>query len=176
MFARSGSRMGKSLFALQSRSAPATQEYGAALGRVLRGGDVVTLVGDLGAGKTTFVQGVAAALGWSERVTSPTFTLVNEYPVNGGLRLLHVDGYRLEGAHDAETLGLEDLLGSSDTVALVEWPERLRPILPGDVMEISFVEGEWGEESRRLTCRCTGPQSAGRLADWIAAMESAPGE
>lgn len=172
MLGRHGSRMGKSLLAVQSHSAEETQRHGAALGRVLRGGDVVALTGDLGAGKTTFVQGVAMGMGWRGRVTSPTFTLINEYALNGELRILHVDGYRLEGGAEAAALGLEELLGSEETITIIEWPERMRDLLPFDMLEISFVEGDGGEESRRLTVRGGGPRSAGRLAEWMAAMEN----
>lgn len=144
----------------------ATRAWGARLGALLRAGDVVALSGELGAGKTTLVQGIVAGLGGGARVTSPTFTLVNEYSVragpNAGLRVVHVDAYRL-GERDAgelaiDTLGLGDLLDDSDTVVLVEWAERLAALLPGDRLEIALAYGAH-ENERRLEGRAGGARS-----------------
>ena len=109
-------------------------------------GDVVLLSGDLGAGKTTFVRGLAAGLGIDpDQVTSPTFTLVHEYR-DGRLTLYHADLYRLDKAATAD-LGLEEL-GVSDGVLAIEWPERLAHSLPGALhVEIEIVD----ETTRRIT-------------------------
>lgn len=107
-----------------SGSAEHTRKLGFCLGRLLSGGLTIRLYGDLGSGKTCFVQGLAAGLGVPEHdvVTSPTYTLVNEYPAR--LPLVHVDLYRLSGSLDAESVGLWEYFDSGAVVA-VEWAERL---------------------------------------------------
>lgn len=121
-------------------SAHATQALAAGLAHVLRPGDVVMLEGDLGAGKTTFVHGVAAALGADlAQVSSPTYVLVHVYPLRGSgslRRLVHVDAYRLTSADDLEPLGWDQLFdpvtrhAAPDAAAVVEWPDRLGDALP----------------------------------------------
>jgi tRNA threonylcarbamoyladenosine biosynthesis protein TsaE len=95
----------------------------------LQSGDVVTLEGDLGAGKTTMVQALVKALGSDAVVTSPTFALRQVYPLSFGelKRCVHIDGYRLETAKDAHVLGLEEDMGIPGTMFCVEWPENIRP-------------------------------------------------
>ena len=99
-----------------------TRALGRKLGGVLTGGICVLLYGDLGAGKTVFVRGVGEALG-VQGVRSPSFTLINEYPSESGLLVVHADLYRLD---DAGTLGLEEYTGDEGCVLFVEWPERWR--------------------------------------------------
>ncbi|MES2307273.1 MAG: tRNA (adenosine(37)-N6)-threonylcarbamoyltransferase complex ATPase subunit type 1 TsaE [Verrucomicrobiota bacterium] len=94
----------------------------------LQPGAVLALTGDLGAGKTHFVKGIAFGLGYSGEVTSPTFTLLHEY-AGGRLSLYHLDLYRIEGAQEAIRFGIEDYL-PSDGVTIIEWPERVETILP----------------------------------------------
>ncbi len=107
---------------VETRSPEETREFAAQLARKLQVGDVVLLFGDLGAGKTTFVQGLARGLGVPEEcyVQSPTFALINEYP--GSVPLFHVDLYRLE-PEDVYDLGLEELLERG--ILVIEWSERL---------------------------------------------------
>lgn len=132
-----------------SRSADATRRLGHILGAHAQPGDLVTLRGDLGSGKTTLVQGLAEGLGVQDLVTSPSFTLVHEHP--GRVRLYHLDLYRL-GPQDLPDIGLDDVLGAHAVVA-VEWSERLPPSLCGDALrvELEFVPEE--DESRRITLR-----------------------
>ena len=113
----------------------------------LKPGDVVCLEGDLGAGKTTFVQGLAAALGVPGRVTSPTFCLVQEHRGENAL-LVHMDLYRLRGEDDVLAIGWEDYLAEGAIVA-VEWPERAGSLVPGDAIRIVFTHLE-GDERRRI--------------------------
>ncbi len=103
-----------------------TQAIAAELATTLKGGEVVYLQGDLGAGKTTFVRGVARALGFTEPVRSPTFTIMNRYPVDHPTikQILHVDLYRIEDTSELIPLALEEELGRPKTVAFIEWPER----------------------------------------------------
>jgi tRNA threonylcarbamoyladenosine biosynthesis protein TsaE len=136
-------------------SSPAeTEAVGEHLGRGLRTGDLLLLEGDLGAGKTTFVRGVARGAGSSAPVASPTFQLVRVYP--GRLQLAHVDLYRLEAGSDLLDLGLEELLDQGAVV--VEWGDRLEALLPvrrggdgGGVPEAALLSIEHlGGDRRRL--------------------------
>jgi tRNA threonylcarbamoyladenosine biosynthesis protein TsaE len=126
---------------------------GARLGASLRPGDTVALVGGLGAGKTTLARGLVQAVLPSEVVPSPTYTLVQAYDL-GGFTLWHCDLYRLEHPDEAYELGLMDAMG--EDVCLIEWPDRLGPLLPQNAMKIEIkFEGEgrvvtltgWGDRN-----------------------------
>jgi tRNA threonylcarbamoyladenosine biosynthesis protein TsaE len=106
----------------------------------LRRATVVTLSGVLGAGKTTFVQGMARALGVEETVTSPTFVLEKIYQIEGKkfTHLVHIDAYRLKGAHELEMLGWKELLADPGNLILLEWPERVAEAIPQDAIRITF--------------------------------------
>jgi tRNA threonylcarbamoyladenosine biosynthesis protein TsaE len=124
-----------------------TSAAGARLARTLRAGDVILLYGELGAGKTAFVRGLAQGLGADpDAVSSPTFTLVQEY--SGRLTLFHVDLYRLEEA-EVDDLGLDELI-LNDGVVAIEWAERWRG-RPDDVIEVTLEDQ--GEEKRRIVVR-----------------------
>jgi tRNA threonylcarbamoyladenosine biosynthesis protein TsaE len=130
----------------ETSSEAETSSAGESLGRTLRAGDVVLLYGDLGAGKTAFVRGLARGIGADpEDVSSPTFTLVQEY-VGPRLTLFHVDLYRLEPA-EIDDLGLEDLVSGEGIVA-IEWAERWTG-RPDDVTEVRIEEA--GDDRRRIT-------------------------
>ena len=156
----------------RTNSAEETRRLGMALGASLAPGTVVALQGDLGAGKTTLIQGMAAALGVRGRVTSPTFTLVNEYSAAAGVRVLHVDTYRLGGSADealleAAAFGLEELLDDPHSIVFIEWAERVRGLLPADHLLISLAYAE-EEEARSIHCRAYGEQSAKAIERFIA--------
>ena len=119
----------------------------------LKPGDVVCLEGDLGAGKTTFTQGLAAALGVSGRVNSPTFCIVQEHrrqstAVGGNRLLVHMDLYRLHDENDVIAIGWEDYLAQG-AILVVEWPDRAGTLIPSDARHIVFTHLD-GEESRRI--------------------------
>jgi tRNA threonylcarbamoyladenosine biosynthesis protein TsaE len=124
-------------FEVFSAGADETGRLGEAIGRELTAGDIVALIGDLGAGKTTLTQGIARGLDVPEAyaVTSPTFTLVNEYP--GRRVLYHVDLYRLSGAADLETLGYEEFF-FSEGVTVIEWAEKIPEVLDENCMRIEL--------------------------------------
>jgi tRNA threonylcarbamoyladenosine biosynthesis protein TsaE len=128
--------------------APATEKVGAALSRALDGGMVVSLHGDLGAGKTTLVRGALRALGWSGPVKSPTYTLVEHYPLSR-LYFYHFDFYRFADPNEWETAGLADYF-RDDAVCLVEWPERVADLLPRPDLEITLSHLESNETGRGL--------------------------
>ncbi|MHB1419519.1 MAG: tRNA (adenosine(37)-N6)-threonylcarbamoyltransferase complex ATPase subunit type 1 TsaE [Bacillota bacterium] len=123
-----------------------TKEIGKLVGELLPPGAVVTLNGDLGAGKTTFVQGLAKGVGVDELVTSPTFNLIHEYI--GRLPLYHVDAYRLKDDEPLEELGLDEYLYGTG-VTVVEWAERIAAILPNDRLEINIQKGTDGSPDYR---------------------------
>ena len=149
---------------LSSGSADETRAIGRRLARGLRAGDVVLLHGDLGAGKTTFAQGVAAGLGIAGAVQSPTFTLVNEY--DGPIRLYHLDLYRLSGSAETAGLGYEEYLAPADGVSLVEWPERGGDLLPDAYLVATFAPGPDDERLIRFSAR--GDLSA--IDRWLTAL------
>lgn len=119
-----------------------------AFAATLHPGDVVCLEGDLGAGKTTFTQGLAAALKVRGRVTSPTFCIVQEHQGEGDRLLVHMDLYRLKGEDDVEAIGWEDYLARG-AILVVEWPERAGSLIPPTARHIVFTHLD-GEENRRI--------------------------
>ena len=130
-----------------SHSPEETEQLGEQLGRTLRPGSVVAYRGDLGMGKTAFTRGLARGLGCTCRVTSPTFTIVNEY--SGALPLFHFDMYRLDSSDDLFDIGWEDYL-SRGGVCAVEWSERVEDALPDDTLWVSLARGN-GENDRIIT-------------------------
>jgi tRNA threonylcarbamoyladenosine biosynthesis protein TsaE len=130
----------------------ATRAAGAALAAVLRGGDAIALVGDLGAGKTTLVDGLVAALGGGA-ATSPTFALVHEY-AGGRLVVWHVDLYRIERAVELVELGLDEMVGATRGVLVVEWADRFA-VLPADHLRVELAHAG---QARELRARGTGPR------------------
>lgn len=112
-----------------------TEKFGIFLGENLRPGDVLCLNGDLGAGKTTLTKSIAKGLGIDDYVTSPTFTIVNEY--YGDVNLYHIDTYRLDDKIDVEYLGFDEYF-YSDGVTIVEWADKIRDALPEEYMEINI--------------------------------------
>lgn len=105
---------------ITTHSSEETKRVAADLAKTLHGGEVIALEGELGAGKTTFAQGLCEALGVTDTVTSPTFAIMNVY--QGRLRVVHLDLYRLKSTREIAMLGLEEFLGAPDTVTLIEWP------------------------------------------------------
>lgn len=125
-----------------------TEALGARLADALDAGQVVAFTGDLGAGKTAFVSGMARALGVEERVTSPTFTIVNEYE-GGRLPLFHFDMYRLGDADELFHIGWEDYLARGGICA-VEWSENVAEAIEPDAIRVSIVRGD-GDSDRMIT-------------------------
>lgn len=122
-----------------------TVRLGQKLGQSLACGMIVLLHGDLGAGKTTLVKGVAKAFAVEQPVTSPTFSLLNTY--RGDRELAHIDAYRLNGAREGFEAGLEDYL-PGEGVTMVEWPEKIAELLPADVLELKFSYLDEGKRRR----------------------------
>ena len=135
-----------------SRSPEQTRRIGMRLGGELKTGDVICLQGDLGAGKTTFVQGVAQGWGSMDSVSSPTFILVNEYRRNDHGQLFHMDAYRLDSTPEAEELDLDSML--ADGALLIEWPERMDGIIPEENLWIRFEYVD--DEEREMKFKAYG--------------------
>ena len=121
---------------ITSHSPAETFEFGRVFAASLRRGDVLALCGDLGAGKTHFVKGLAAGLGAPAEVTSPTFTLIHEY-TGGSLPLYHVDFYRLEETGDALKIGIDEYL-NGDGVTAIEWADKFAELIPEGAHWIRF--------------------------------------
>ena len=126
-----------------TRSTDETLELAGTVGELLRAGDVVSLVGDLGAGKTVFARGVARALGVTEPVVSPSFTIVREY--EGRMPLVHVDVYRIDTVQELYDLGFEEFV-RDDGVTLVEWGDMIDGLLPGDRLDVRLTPGATDDE------------------------------
>ena len=152
-----------------SHSESQTHRLGARLAEYLNPGDVVGLVGDLGSGKTRWVQGVCRGLGIEGPVVSPTFTLINEY--QGRLPVYHIDLYRLENPAEIATIGLEDYLYGSG-VSLIEWADRINNLLPDDhlTIELTYLE----ITKRRVVIRPQGRRFESILADYKKAVFAQP--
>jgi len=129
-----------------SNSAAQTERLGVRLGELLQLGDLLCLAGELGAGKTCLARGVSRGWGAVRSATSPTFTLINEYPrASDNLPLLHLDCYRLQGPADALAIGLDDVLDRPGVV-MIEWPERIAAVLPPERLWITL---RWVAETKR---------------------------
>ncbi len=148
-----------------------TRSLGAAIASVAASGDLILLAGELGAGKTAFVQGFGAGLGVDATITSPTFTLAHQY--EGRLPMHHLDVYRLERFAEMDDIGVSELLDGGGVV-LIEWGDAVAPALPKDYLEITLTYGE-GDDERHLELRCVGGRWTARervlaeqLAPWKA--------
>lgn len=127
-----------------SRSAEQTRRAGLRLGSLLQPGDLIGLIGDLGAGKTTLMQGIASGWGSLDQVTSPTFVLVNVYRRPNQERLFHLDAYRLNSSAEARDLDMDSML--EDGALIIEWAEKIQDILPQARL---WLEIKWVDEHQR---------------------------
>lgn len=150
------------VFDFLSPSPEQTRRLGLRLGALLQPGDVVCLQGELGAGKTTFVQGLAQGWGTLDAVSSPTFILVNVYRRADGGRLFHFDTYRLDSVPEAEELDIDAMLLQGPLV--IEWPERLQSVLPAERLWIRLEHID--DERRRLTFLPAGKRYESLLAEY----------
>lgn len=170
-----GSHDGTRLSAVTT-SVDQTRQLAAALAELARPGDLLVLVGDLGAGKTAFTQGFAVGLGIDDQVTSPTFALVQSY--TGRLDLYHLDVYRLDQVSEALDLGLSELLDEG-AVTVIEWGDAITPVLPHDYLEVHLTFGD-GDDERRVDLVPVGHRWSARrralgvaLAPWVQGSEEA---
>lgn len=153
-----------------SHSPEETRALGQALAQRLAPGDLICLFGELGAGKTTFMQGLAGGLGSPEPATSPSFTLIHEH--RGRLRLYHLDLYRLR-SQDLPEAGIDDVLGS-DAVVAVEWAERLPEDLRTGALEIHLDFDQADPNARQLRFCPRGPRSSQLLRELMQEPDACP--
>jgi tRNA threonylcarbamoyladenosine biosynthesis protein TsaE len=146
--------------------AAATERAGRVLGALIAPGDVIGLCGDLGAGKTALVQGVAGGLG-AAAATSPTFTIMNEYG-GGRVPLVHADLYRIERARDLDELGLDERIGRGDAATFIEWIDRFPQVLPRDHMIVTIAISERG--GRTMSVTGAGPRGVALAEAWVLAF------
>lgn len=141
---------------IELESIAATERFGNTVGALLRGGEVIELVGDVGAGKTTLTKALAVGMGIVEDVQSPTFTLSRTYGTPSGLTLVHYDFYRLQepGILTAE---LEESLSRQDCVVVIEWADIVQGVLPEDRLTITITATD--EQARRLSVHAGGEKS-----------------
>ena len=154
-----------------TRSADETHALARRIGAVLRAGDVVVLGGELGTGKTVFAKGIAVALGITEPVVSPTFTVMREY--DAPTPLVHVDVYRLDHLQELHDLGFDDLVGS-DAVTVVEWGDRVSALLPADRLDVHLEPGA-GDDDRSVSLEAAGVTWAQRRDALVDAVGPATG-
>lgn len=131
------------MFKIELNSLKKTRKFGEKLGEILRSGDLISLMGDLGAGKTTLTQSIARGLGIDDYVTSPTFTLINEY--EGRIPLYHFDVYRLGDIEELYDLGYEEYFYSNG-VTIVEWGDKVLEAFPKDRINIDIKKGKSFED------------------------------
>lgn len=150
------------MMTIDSDSLEMTHDIGRRLGARLAPGDVVALIGPLGAGKTALVRGMAEGAGVADprEVHSPTFVIVNEYESGPPLRLYHIDAYRLRNWTDLEALGFDEMLAQG--AALIEWADRVEPLLPADRLTITIEPID--DTHRRFHCHPGGPRAQALLA------------
>lgn len=134
---------------IQTKNEQQTMSVAEKLGRTLTVPQVISLVGDLGAGKTTFAKGIAKGLGIEKMVTSPTFTILNEY-LDNKIKMYHFDMYRLESEDEARAVGFENYfdLASLDGITLVEWAENTNGILPEKYLQVTLEK--LGDDERKI--------------------------
>ena len=162
--------MSPRVLSVVTSSAEETRIVGACLAPSLVPGDVISLTGELGAGKTVFVQGLATAAGVEERVTSPTFTLVHEY--KGRYPLVHLDIYRLDSFQEVLDLGFEELLDPNAIIA-IEWGEAIGPLLPRRHLEVEIrTKDPEKPDERSLVFRPRGQEWIRKLQDMRATGEA----
>lgn len=144
-----------------------TVSMGRVLGQLVQAGSCIVLDGDLGAGKTQLTKGIASGLGVGDLVTSPTFTIMNEY-LSGRLPLCHLDLYRLDTVEQLADIGFDDLFDGS-SVVVIEWGERFPEMLPDDVLRLTFSLAS--SVDRVVDCTQTGPLSASLLDRLASVLE-----
>lgn len=115
-----------------------TEAFSAAVAKTLKPGSVIALTGDLGAGKTVFARGFARALGITETVSSPTYTIIQEYKTPDGRDFFHLDLYRINDEYSALGFGVDEYLDDPEAYSLVEWPERIAGIMPSHTIKVNI--------------------------------------
>ncbi len=130
-----------------TNSAKETQRLGEKISADLKPGSILALYGELGSGKTTLIQGLARGLGIKKRIISPTFVFIRQYPIKNKI-FYHIDLYRIDGAIDAQGLGLKDIFADPKAIVAIEWAEKIKEVLPKKRIDIFFEY--LGEDQRKI--------------------------
>jgi tRNA threonylcarbamoyladenosine biosynthesis protein TsaE len=162
--------------ALRTNSVDATRALGEALAEIVRGGDLLVLAGDLGAGKTALTQGIGRGLGVADAITRPTFTLAHQH--QGRIRLHHLDVYRFEASAEILDVGLFELLDDDEGVTVIEWGDAILGSLPPELLEVRLELGD-GDDDRDIALHLAGERWLARrralgaaLSPWVVPDEA----
>ncbi|HHW48539.1 MAG TPA: tRNA (adenosine(37)-N6)-threonylcarbamoyltransferase complex ATPase subunit type 1 TsaE [Clostridiaceae bacterium] len=148
---------------IKTCSAEQTVNVGKRLGQMLKQGDIICLIGDLGAGKTAFTGGIADALGITGYITSPTFTIINEY--EGKIPLYHFDVYRIADPEELYELGFDEYI-DGDGIVVIEWADLIKEVLPSEYIQVTIEKDtENGENERIITIEFKGGKNEKRLEE-----------
>ena len=131
------------------QSVEQTQDLAKKLAKKIHPGSIISLIGDLGTGKTTFTKGFARQIGIKDHVTSPTFKLISEYQ-SSNCKLYHIDAYRMDGPEDFLNIGGEEYLTSKDSITIIEWGDLLHELLPSRTITINFKRIKYPKELRKI--------------------------
>ena len=140
-----------------------TKNLGKSFSKIVSRGDIILFTGELGGGKTTFISGLAEGFGLAENLSSPSFTLLNEYKIDSHRKLIHADLYRLENIDEVNGIGLDDYLYDGKSVICIEWGDKIRDFIAKEFLEInlSYLLDEESEDTKRKIIF----KSAGRYWD-----------
>ncbi len=142
-----------------TKSDSESKELGKKIAKHIKGEEIICLYGELGAGKTTLVKGIAEGLGVTNEITSPTFTLMNVYPINNKQltinNLIHIDTYRLKNEQELIDIGAADYVGQPETVTIIEWPEKISNLLKNKKVINIFIDHQ-NNNSRLITVNSPG--------------------
>jgi len=133
------------MLSITTRSEEETRRLGKDIAKLLKGGGVLALFGNLGSGKTTFIKGLARGFGIRKAITSPTFVLFRPYPITGKT-FYHFDLYRLKTGRELEELGLNEILRNPKNIVVIEWPQKAKRFLPKGTIQIRFAYGKKSNE------------------------------
>ncbi len=137
-----------------TKSGEETKKWAKEYAQSLKGGEIIGLIGDLGAGKTTFSQGLAVGLGIKQNVNSPTYVIMKIYPINSPKskikNLIHIDAYRLESEKDLETIGAMEYFGREDSIIVIEWADKIKKALTAK-LKLTFFEFKIEDDVRKIT-------------------------
>lgn len=142
-----------------SNSPVFTRNLAKSFSKILSKRNIIIFTGELGGGKTTFISGLAEGFGLTENLSSPSFTLLNEYRIDSRRRLIHADLYRLENVNEFNGIGLEDYLYNNDSIICIEWGDKIRDVIKKEFLEIDlsyFMDKENEDTNRKVVFKSTG--------------------
>jgi len=157
---------------LISESPVKTFNTGKKLSRLLEGGDILLFSGELGGGKTTFISGLAAGLGIDREISSPSFTILNQYDA-GKLKLIHIDLYRLDGLVEFENIGIDEYIYDDSCIICIEWGEKVRDFLKKDylMLDFEYVLDDDSMDKRKIVLAADSPEWEKKLEKFRRANE-----